>query len=131
MQKTRVAGALSEEQLARCAAKAKANNSTLQQEILLASGVTVQELYHVPWPDPEPYVARLLKGEALDVTTKVIAYRMVSELMAEFGTALKRKEIVALCGAARIIAQEPYEAERNRLEKLAVDRAFAMVVDGE
>jgi hypothetical protein len=62
--------------------------------------------------------------------TRAIAYRMVAEVMVSFGRPLKRQEIVSLCMAARIIAQEPYEAERNRLEKYTVDSAM-MVANGE
>jgi hypothetical protein len=62
----------------------------------------------------------------LDATTRAIAYRMTADLMVEFRRTLKRKEIVSLCMAARVIAQEPHEAERNRIERYTVDRAKAM-----
>lgn len=121
---------LTEESLRRCRARAKANRSSLEQEVFLLRGGTLDQWYALS--EPLARVASdLLRGEDLDAGSRAVAYRMVTDLMVEFASSLKRKEIASLCKAARVIAQEPYEAERNRLERETVDRAFAMVVDGE
>jgi hypothetical protein len=68
---------------------------------------------------------------ALDDETRAICYRMCADLMGEFGSPLKRREISALAKAARIIAREPRSETRKTLERYTVDRAFSMVADGE
>jgi hypothetical protein len=68
--------------------------------------------------------------ERLEAQAKVIAYRMSAELVDELQCTLKPKEIYSLCKAAIVIAAEPNEEERTRLEKYAVDKAFDMVASG-
>lgn len=62
---------------------------------------------------------------------KAIAYRVCSELMVSLGRELKREELVSVCSAAFLIAAESSAEARYRLEKYTVERAFAMVANGE
>ena len=109
--------------------KFRAYNSSPEQEAYLATGGSLADWYGGISRTPK-LPASLTSGKELEAEARACAYRMCAELMLELDTPLKRRETLSLCKAATIIAREPREAERDRLEKYTVDQAFERIVNG-
>ncbi len=127
----RVASDVTPEQYRLAEARDARMGSSVRQELFLMGGGTVYQWYSMYEPE-EPAREKPVRvsKERLESQAKVIAYRMASELADELRCTLKPKEIYSLCKAAIVIAAEPSEEERARLDKYTVDKAFDMVASG-
>ncbi len=121
---------LSEEQLRRCRARAKANKSSLEQEVFLERGGSLQQWYGLLEGTGQARL-RPPSKEVIEARMRSCAFRMTEELMTELGSRLKKREILALCKAAHIIALEPDAVVRADLERQTIDMAFDMVASGK
>lgn len=117
---------LSEEQIRRCHAKAKANNSSPEQELFLARGGTLRQWY---WSAAvrDRDVSERTPRQVIEARMRAISYRMCDELMHVLGRPLRHREILSLCYAAHVIAIEVDPWDRLALERKTIDRAFEMV----
>ncbi len=115
------AGKLSDEQVARAKAKAKANNSTLKQELFLASGGTLRQ-----WYGQEYEAANLEPPRPTDGAVLKLKLRILTCVREKLGRSLTDGETAAIDACAELVATAPSDGERARLEDYAVATALRL-----
>ncbi len=112
---------LSEEQVARAKAKAKANNSTLEQELFLASGGTLRQ-----WYGQEYAAANLESPKPTDGAVLKLKLRILTCVREKLGRTLTDVEAAAIDACAELVAMASSDSERARLEDYAIATAMRL-----